>query len=259
MKKLAMILTTVMLLAVSGIPAFADMGAPENPEFTVTIGIYGTDYYSDYDDYENGRVGGKIPGGSKFYVWESLDSGAYYGTVNGKASYNSDGSFVFIKSSDIISGSERIPPEVGEKTENTVSAETTDDLNLRCGPGVGFKSLKVLDKGTKVEYDYTFETDTTWMYVDTGSLEGWVCGDYLKTTGISDTTTTQEETTDKEDVTENGSDQSEAGQNEAEATTEPAKAGEISKTFVAGIILVCVGAAILIAALAFYLLNNRRK
>ena len=246
MRKKAIILAFAMLLTLACIPAYADHGVPTGPMYTVTINIYGTKYYRTYPDYDNGVEGGTIPGGSKFYVWaDYYGNGSLSGTTDPNVSEYQEGALVYISRNDLVSEDESISPDVGQKTESEMKAVTTDELNLRCGPGTGFKVMKVLNNNTELTYDYTFQTDTTWMYVNAGGERGWVSGDYLRTTGSAQTVS--------EPPAQPDSGTAVTG---TPAVQDPAKD---KRGIVAGIILICVGIAVLIAAFVLYYMKKKKK
>ena len=260
MKRPVYVIILSALLLAGGIPAYADMGIPDEPRYTVAIDIYGADYYYDWDSMDYGSPDGSYAGGQKFYVWAEYGEGRIQGTTNPKASSDDFDSMPYIYSSDTMRESERVSPDVGDRTEDTVYAATTDKLNLRTGPGTGFKVLKVLDNGANVEYDYTFRTDTVWMYVRADGLEGWVSGDYLRTKKVGTNTedNANEEAIDNTADTQIGD---EASDNETALKVESPEtnAAEDKKKLVAGIILICLGSAILIAVLAIYLLSIKKN
>lgn len=244
MRKKAIILAFAMLLTLACIPAYADHGVPTGPMYTVTINIYGTKYYRNYPDYDNGVAGGTIPGGTRFYVWDDYDR-YLLGTTNANLGKDQYEELVIIATGDLVSEDESISPDVGQKTESEMKAVTTDELNLRCGPGTGFKVMKVLNNNTELTYDYTFQTDTTWMYVNAGGERGWVSGDYLRTTGSAQTVS--------EPPAQPDSGTAVTG---TPAVQDPAKD---KRGIVAGIILICVGIAVLIAAFVLYYMKKKKK
>lgn len=244
MRKKALILACAMFLSLASVPAYADHGMPSEPLYTVALNIYGADYYSDYTNVENNSASGKLPGGTAFYVWSDYyEDGRLWGTTNANAGTEQSDTFVYIYRSDVVSDTEPVSPEVGQKEAASVHAVTDDELNLRCGPGTGFKSLKVLDKGTEVTYDYTFTTDTKWMYVQAAGVSGWVCGDYLKTV----------------ESTESGSEPSVQNTVAPPVDTDTAEPVQDKRGIVAGIVLICIGVAVLIAAFVLYYLRKKKK
>lgn len=245
MRKKAIILAFAMLLTLACIPAYADHGMPMEPSYTVAISIYGAKYYRDQADFQSGASSGSIPGGVKFYVWEDFDQGWLLGTDNANLGNSEQDQFVYISSSDVVSESESISPDVGQKTESEMKAVTTDELNLRCGPGTGFKVMKVLNNNTELTYDYTFQTDTTWMYVNAGGERGWVSGDYLRTTGSAQNVSEPPAQPDSGTAVTGNS-----------AVQDPVKD---KRGIVAGIILICVGIAVLIAAFVLYYMKKKKK
>lgn len=245
MRKKAVALVSAILVALACVPAYADHGMPMEPSYTAAINIYGANYYNSYQDYESGSVAGTIAGGTKFYVWEDYDHGWLCGTDNANLGNEQQDQFVYISAGDVVSGTEAVSPDVGKKTESEITAVTTDELNLRCGPGQGFKSLMVLDKGARLTYDHTFDTDTTWMYVNADGERGWVSGDYLEKVSSSETdSSSAEPAADNENE-----DQPVAG----------APAARDNRGIVAGVVLICIGAALLIAAFVVFYLSRKKK
>lgn len=231
MRKIACIIS---ILLISTMTVCADMGMPpDNPIYTCIIGFDGAKVMHD----ESGKT---LPAGVTFYVYrdsypndDSLIEGTTDGTLTGR---NSD-QFVWIRKADTLSGDYKLSPEQGVKLEDAYNAKTTDALNLRCGPGTGFKVVKVLDKGTKVEYQYTYKADTTWMYVTTGKLKGWVSGDYLQETGKA-----QKEEPATVDVEQ-----------------EPEKEQLSTRTTVLITIACCIFAACIVASVAYFVLKKKAK
>jgi hypothetical protein len=89
------------------------------------------------------------------------------------------------------------------------------------------------------------------MYVNAGGASGWVSGDYLKTKTVAaaDKKTESEDEsklTPVQDPDTTGSLQKNEG-----------SVVEDKRRFIAGIICICAGVAILITVLAAYLLNRR--
>lgn len=253
MKKVLPVIMGVFLLIMSGMPVLADMGMPEKPEYTVLISIYGADYYITYEDFTARNASGRLAGGQTFYVWNSRYEGGLYGTTDPNAGPDQYNDFVFILNNEGMTPTDMVTPDVGTKTDSTVTASTTDALNLRYGPGTGFKVIKTLDKDTEVTYDYTFNTDTTWMYVNAGGTSGWVSGDYLKTKSVAQKEPAAEE--NKDESVETPADEPEP---EGSLQKMEESQGKNKKTLVAGLICICAGVAVLIAVLAAYLLKNRR-
>ena len=253
MKKKILIITSALLLALTCVPVYADHGMPIEPSYTAAISIYGADYYREYQDYENGNVSGRLDGGTRFYVWEDYNNGWILGTENANASSDDYESFVYISPNDLVNESTTISPDVGEKEASPVKAITTDELNVRSGPGIGFKVLKILKKDTELTYDYTFNTYTKWMYVQADGTQGWVSGDYLRTITAPDVSAETNNTqTSEPAVTKQ---EPAATEQETQSTAAADK-----RTAVAGIILICVGVAVLIAAFVlYYLRQNKRK
>lgn len=261
MKNCLHILAILLVFAMSGVYTYADVGVPESPKYTVVIGIYGAPYYSDWDSCSEGTAEGTLTGGLPFYVWTDFGDGVLAGTTNAKASGAQYDSFVYISSDSTLGVNTTIDPDVGERTPETVMASTTDELNLRSGPGTGFKVIKVLSKGTEVNYDYTFRTDTTWMYVNAGGYHGWVSGDYLRTINIKLESGAEDKANDYGDSGSNISDGGSTGElieNGGNRVPDTAN-DEAHRKIVAGVILICLGFAVLIAVLAIYILRNRRN
>lgn len=249
MKKVLSVLIMGLLIIMSSIPVCADMGAPSEPEYTAVLKIEGVPFYIDYEDYQNGKSSGTLTGGQAFYVWDTFDE-ILRGTTDPNAGPDQFLDFVYIYNGDIVSAADMVSPAVGTEVAST-TATTTDALNLRYGPGTGFKIIKTLNKDTEVTYDHTYKTDTTWMYVNAGGASGWVSGDYLKTKTVA----AADKKTESED------------ESKLTPVQEPDTTGSLQRNegavvedkrrFIAGIICICAGVAILITVLAAYLLNRR--
>ena len=252
MKKASMIVALAMLLMMSGVYAYADVGMPPSPKYTVVITIYGADCYKQYSDYESGTPSGTVAGGQAFYVWGENGDSLLWGTTDPDGSANDTSSFVLVSTGDVMDPSDMVSEDAGIKTEETIFAVTTDELNVRSGPGTGFNIMTTLDKGTTVQYDYVLTNTDSWAYVAGSNIEGWVSTDYLSRTqepqkntepagtGIQDTTNTGDGGTDIQDTTENNS----------------AASREL---YITGIVMICIGAAILIATVAAYLLSKNKN
>lgn len=224
-----------MVMAFMGAsPACADVGVPQEVLYTVCLNVQGADYY---DSYEDSVPAGRLSGGQKFYVWADHIEGYYQGTTDVSAGADQFEDFVYIRVSDTCSSDELVSPEIGQSTGETIHAVTTDRVNMRCGPGVGFEELDVLEKGTKVDYEYTYDTDSTWAYASAKGKRGWVSSSYL---GRVKETTTQENT-------------------EATTVYSTDERSGSNRGFVIGMVLICIGAAIAIAGLVALLLSRHKS
>ena len=98
------------------------------------------------------------------------------------------------------------------------------------------------------------------MYVRADGLEGWVSGDYLRTkkVGIDTQDNANEEALDNTADTQIGDEVSDNG-TALKVDSPETNAAEDKKKLVAGIILICLGSAILIAVLAIYLLSIKKN
>ena len=151
MKKMISVLVILIISVACGITVYADMGVPEKAEYTVVTGINGVNYYSDSDSAKAGQSAGTLTGGQTFYVWLDMDDGFLRGTTDPKATSEQFEHFVYIRKSDVVDSSYAVAPETGKATDGTRYARTTGKLNVRCGPGTGFKLLKTSSDGTDVE------------------------------------------------------------------------------------------------------------
>lgn len=235
MKKIVSIMLFTVMAFMGASPACADVGIPGEMLYTVCIDVEGADYYEDYgrDDAPAGR----LSGGQKFYVWADHVDGYYMGTTDVSAGSDQYDEFVSIRASDTCPSDETVSPEIGQSTGKTIYAITTDKVNMRCGPGVGFKEIEILEKGTKVDYNYTFDTDSTWVYAGSKGKRGWVNSEYLTRDEEPTTKKHTSGTTVHEDNEESGAD----------------------RGMVIGIVLVCIGVAIGIAVLTALLLSRKRS
>lgn len=259
MKKIVVTFAVIASMLLCSVPVSADMGIPSQSDFTVVTDINGVPYYADNGAVASDQPSGYLDGGTAFYVYFDYgNEGLYYGTTETPKDPKNFDKFIYIHSYDTVSPGENIPPEVGEKSDEEINAKTTDPLNLRVGPGTGFKVIKTLEKGQKVSYNTTFVTDGEWAYVKAGNDQGWVFTEYLKE--IEKKEPAKDEDKEKEAEEETAEPQAADEQNDPALTQEAEKEPVKSKTtLIAGIICVCVGAALLIAALAYYLLRKREN
>jgi len=242
-RKIAVIMMSLILAAGSAVIASADIGVLESPAFTVVTGVYGVSYYEEYDEYY--KADGTLPGGITFYVWHDFD-GVLWGTTDPKVGGEDSEKFVYVMGSDTLSESTVIPPDEGTDLGQTETKVTSEELNVRTGPGTGFKSLKMLPQGAEVRYDHTLNNGLTWAYVTDGDVSGWACADYLRTPDPGPDTTAAGSSGSSEAVSSDSSDGSDSGSSDS-----------FEGSRVAGIILICVGSAILIAIIAAYVLKRR--
>ena len=252
MKRIIVTFAIIATLLISSVPVYADMGIPTTAEFTVAIRLDGCSAYEDTSDLNSNMPSKYLDGGVAFYVYDEYDGYCYGTTETGKDPQNYE-NFVYISAADTLSSDTEVEPEAGEDTGYTIDAETTDELNLRTGPGIGFKVKTVLKKGTDVTYTHTFQGDGEWAYVSSGNNYGWVSVKYLniknKTErGAEPNTNVENQDTDEEEN---------FGENEM-LEDDKAKASD-NKYLVAGVICICLGAAILIASIAYYLLKKRGR
>ena len=245
MKKLMPLLFIIMLLTSSSL-VYADMGMPESPQYTVVINIYGCSYYYEYEDYESDLPDGALDGGQAFYVWLEYSNGGLWGTTDPSAGPDDSNTFIIISSAETTDGSEFVSYDVGEPTGDTVYALCTDKLNVRSGPGTGFRVIKTLEKETLVTYEYTFNAYGTWMYVSADGVEGWVSGDYLRRT----------EKPSVQPPEGGGGDEGGTGTTGTGFNPVQGVAG-LKRSSVIGIVLICVGAAILISTVVILVLNKK--
>ncbi len=230
--------------------SYADMGLPDEPEYTVVTGIYGTNYFKGYDHYDSRKVDGTLYGGQTFYVWDDSYDDVYMGSTDPSFEPGSTGDFIFIYKSETTSSSEYVSPEVGSETAETCYALSTEELNVMCGPGYGFERLEVLPEGTYLEYDRTYKTNTTWVYVTANGVSGWANGDYLRKTRKYEEEEEEPEASDIDTEDEYG---------ESDNITYVEQKPDKNKSrMIKGIVLICIGCAILIAALAAYLLSKKK-
>lgn len=260
MKKLVVTFALVAAMLICPLSVYADMGIPSTAEFTVAINLDGCAYYK-YDDMESDGAAGYFPGGIAFYVYDDYD-GYYYGTTESAKDPKNFDKFVYIYASDTVSANENIPPETGEDLGETIESVTTDPLNLRVGPGTGFKIIKTLKKGETVKYTTTIQSEGEWAYVSAGSDNGWVSTKYLDLKKRSKTEALDNENKDNEN---NDTDADKVDPEEQKPSDETADVGDDespakdSKYLVAGIICICVGVALLIAAFAVYMLKRKNR
>lgn len=244
MKRIIAAMMTMAALLLGGLTAYADIGIPEGTRQQAVIKPGGADYYLNVDG-DNPESAGRLDGGTAFYyVMGSSVNGYHYGTTDVNAADGEAGKFMYVSTEDITYPTEEVFGEIGDRTNHT-QAVTTDELNLRTGPGTGYEVKEVLPKDTKVEYDYTFKTDTTWMYVSVNDMSGWVSGDYLKTVSVE---TVEETTTSEETTTVEKSDE--------KTDASPSAIGR----GIFPLIAICIIASAVVASLVTYLLlKNKSK
>lgn len=253
-----LLLSMVLILSCS-LVATADMGMPSTLLYTVAIKIEGAEYYDGYTDFDDGIVGGRIDGGQPFYVWSeySFEDGrkGLYGTtdpnMDPSKTPDADDYFVVIAPGDTCDPGTNIAPEFGNTEDETTTATTTDNLNLRCGPGTGFSVVLVLDKGTDIDYNCTIDTDTSWAYTNYNGKAGWVSRDYLKTKSKKKIEATKQ----KEEPAE-ADDEDKSKDEDKDEDDDSKKSG---KEKVIGIVLISLGAAIIVAVIAAYLLKKNGR
>lgn len=68
-------------------------------------------------------------------------------------------------------------PAAKAATSNPVPAWATANVNVRSGPGIGYKSYGTIDEGTKI---HVVERRSGWCKVSTGNGFGWMTSDYLE-------------------------------------------------------------------------------
>lgn len=260
MKKAAAVFVLIAVMLMSAAVVNADIGIPAEPLYDVVTDIGGIDCYKAYEDAENDTPTGEVDGGLAFHVFsEGSPEGYYWGSADPAAGPNNTDSFVYIKQIDTVSKDENIPPEVGEDTGEETEATTTDDLNMRTGPGTGFKVVEVLKKNTSLTYRYIFRNDSAgndnseWAYVSLNGKAGWVSVKYLKEKSKKEVKKEDSESAETADAPEASAEESE----QSAVSGEAAPASD-RKILVVGIICICIGAALLIAAVAYFLIKNRR-
>ena len=155
MKRIIVTFAIIAALLISSVPVYADMGIPTTAEFTVAIRLDGCSAYEDTSDLDSNMPSKYLDGGVAFYVYNNFD-GFYYGTTESAKDPQHYENFVYVRPEDTISSDTEVDSDSGEDTGYTIEADTTDELNLRTGPGLGFKVKKVLKKGTGVTYTHTF-------------------------------------------------------------------------------------------------------
>ena len=244
MKKKLIVLITAVILTVATAVSYADMGIPTSPLYTVVTHVNGTHYFAF--DSNGDRTEGMLYGGQTFYVWIDMDEDYYVGTTNPNATMedpDDEGYFVSIPKYEVMNASDTVSPDMGTYLDDPVRTVSTESLTVRCGPGYGFNILTEVEEGTRLAYDCTFTTNTAWMYVKADGVSGWVCGDYLRTMPKNKVITQPAKTnTDKQD--------------EAEAEEDTS---ESKRTSVIGLVFICIGSAIIAAAIAYYLLSRKAE
>lgn len=252
MKRIILTFAIIATMLICSMPVYADMGIPTTAEFTVAIRLDGCNAYEDTSDLNSNMPSKYLDGGVAFYVYNDFD-GFYYGTTETAKDPQHMENFVYVRPEDTISSDTEVEPEAGEDTGYTIEADTTDELNLRTGPGIGFKVKKVLKKGTGVTYTHTFQGDGEWAYVSSGNDYGWVSVKYLNIKNKTERGAEPNTNVENEDADE----EKDMGEMEM-LESDKAKASD-NKYLVAGVICICLGAAILIASIAYYLLKKRGR
>lgn len=64
---------------------------------------------------------------------------------------------------------------------------TTGEVNMRKGPGLGYKSMRTISEGTKMEYDKTKKDDrgVKWYRITYKGKTGWISSKYATEKGSS--------------------------------------------------------------------------
>ena len=252
MKRIIVTFAIIATMLICSMPVYADMGIPTTAEFTVAIRLDGCNAYEDTSDLNSNMPSKYLDGGVAFYVYNDFFFNDTATTETAKDPQHIE-NFVYVRPEDTLSSGTEIEQESGEDTGYTVEADTTDELNMRTGPGIGFKVKKTLKKGTGVTYTHTFQGDGEWAYVSAGSDYGWVSAKYL------DTKNKTERDAEPSTNVENQDTDDEKDMGEMEMLEDDKADTSSRKYLVAGIICICVGAAILIAAIAYSQLKKRNR
>lgn len=256
MRKIISVLALLLISAACAVTAYADMGIPDKPQYMVVTNINGVYSYSSIEQVDAGQPDGSIAGGMPFYVWSTYEN-MLIGTTNANATSEDYDQAVCIKKSDTMSPSQSIPAETGTGSDETRYALTTEKLNVRCGPGTGFNVVKTLKNGSYVKYKYTYDTNTTWVYVKSDGAEGWVNGNYLKKTERRTRKSTNDNTVE-EDTDDEEDDEDDEEVTETDAKTDQ-KDSDNAKSYLVLILMVSLIGGVLMAVLAVVLLMKTRR
>lgn len=173
----------VALCLVVPLSAHADMSAPSfKPYEMQVINPNGVEYY-EYD----GKVKGTIPKDTIVTIsYESTDDNgeAYYSisfkkdakkSVNGRLK-NLNG-LVLIKDSLSIEEAKNDHYFSKAKTKKKALVYKEGGVSLRKGPASAYPEIAKIEKGTKLEYEYSLGSEgdsTSYIYVETDKGNGWL-------------------------------------------------------------------------------------
>lgn len=263
--KRIIILFLSLLLALAPVAAFADAAGPSIEAFKVCTGPDGIDHTVWNGDTGNGEPTiehADLPLGTVITIYDHNDE-YWYGYID---SNHSSEWYVFSDEQLKMTYGEKdvLPPEIGEKEEKKIEGKVhTDDkgLNMRYGPSQKFGVIQLMQEGSSVSYEYTYNG---WAYVDFGGKHGWASLEYIDTQSGSETVQTPVEQTDQEspavETTEPESTEKDPQVIQpAEPEEKPAEAAEKGSSFVDSraflILCCCIVAAVTSAVTAIVILR----
>ncbi|MBQ7580962.1 MAG: SH3 domain-containing protein [Clostridia bacterium] len=213
MKKLVSFAMACLILFMTGIVAFADLGSPMFDEWYVICGPKGFSYVDvPYHDTPEGTdLSDYIKPGEKLLVhsYNSSDKKYLLLFAEGNNHPTKGIGFVYVTENELktyFSGTEKPVSKdyYANKPDKEITCVVTSDdgLMLRQGPGTDYKAYATIPYNTKLTYRYVAKMeDYDWGCVTYKGQEGWCClkytQDVAKTTAPS--TTAAEEKTTKED------------------------------------------------------------
>ena len=160
----------VLLILVIPFSVYADMGAPEiKPYEVIVTNPNGIDYYDNINDL---NVKGHLNYNDKVTIeYESRNS----------VQISIGESYYYLKSVDgLVAVKDNVTPEeLGTEVNKLDSKKKalvykTGGVDILAGPGLGYKKVGHLDKGTVVEYGYDTGYSTVFIYVETSEGNGWL-------------------------------------------------------------------------------------
>ena len=161
----------VLLLLVIPFSVYADMGAPEiRPYEVIVTNPNGIDYYDNTTNY---NVKGHLN-------YNDIVTIQYESSYSVQILIN--GSYYQLKSTDgLVAVKDNVKPdeELGNGVNKLDSKKKalvnkTGGVDILAGPGMGYKKVGHLDKGTIVEYEYDTGYSTVFIYVETNEGNGWL-------------------------------------------------------------------------------------
>ena len=244
MKKALSLIIAVLIISLSVLPAFADMGAPSIDPFDV-YALPGGAVIVDYDD-----VSHKVPTGGKITIIDK-----YTGSSGSDEYYGSYGDvYGVVDMSHTIGAKEVVSRSYGDEEKKTVRVTADVGLILRSGPNQNYEYLVLIPMDTKLTYSAVYHDSMDWGFVTYKGQNGWVSLTYAEEVKEKETTTkkeTTEKATTEKATTDPAKEKTTAEVTEEAAEEETTKAPMSIKTLYTSVtsnrvVLICIIAALLL-------------